>query len=184
MITKLRSRLAIAAMVSSVLVGGSAAFASSASGPAGGSIQLFVTPSRSAVSPILITGAIGDYGTATSIDKNGKTDPNGNYVRISLQKGTFEVNSTALNAKFDHAEPNINRRTCSAWLTDSGHVSLFDGRGLYAGISAEPTITETYAIILPRFTSGAKKGQCNLTNSAKPLRQYGSLSGQGTVKFS
>jgi hypothetical protein len=184
MITSLKSKFATAALVGSVLLGGTAAFAASTGSPAGGSVRIFATPSSGAVSQILITGAIGDYGKATSIDKSGKTDPNGNYVRIALQKGGFEINSTVLNAKFNHAQPKVNQATCSAWFTGSGHVTLFKGHGQYAGISGKPTITETYAAVLPRFKSGTKKGQCNLSNRAQPLSQYGSITGVGVVKFS
>lgn len=42
----------------------------------------------------------------------------------------------------------------------------------------------TFAFVLPTFTSGAKKGQCNESNSAQPLAQYSSITGMGMVRFS
>src|ERR1039457_2695430 len=47
--------------------------------PAGGCVKIFAAPSNGAGGTILITGAIGDYGKALTIDKNGKTDSNGDY---------------------------------------------------------------------------------------------------------
>jgi hypothetical protein len=41
-----------------------------------------------------------------------------------------------------------------------------------------------FAFVLPTFTSGAKKGQCNESKSAQPIAQYSAITGSGTVKFS
>ena len=75
---------------------------------------MYVTPSNGAKSKIVITGAIGDYGTATSVDQNGKVDQNGNFVVITLKKGTFKVDSTALNQAANNVQPTVNTTTCSA----------------------------------------------------------------------
>ena len=75
----------------------------------GGPVKVFVTPGLTgAGGTIVIVGAIGDHGRTLIINKSGTTDPNGNYVKITLQKGTFEVNSTALNAKANKAQPRVN----------------------------------------------------------------------------
>ncbi len=50
-------------------------------------IEIWATSGTGAVAKILITGVIGDYGTATTIDKNGKVDENGDYVNIALKHG-------------------------------------------------------------------------------------------------
>jgi hypothetical protein len=144
---------------------------------------VYVTPSNGAKSTIVITGAIGDYGTATSTDQNGKVDKNGNFVVIALKKGTFKVDSTALNQATNNVQPTVNSATCSATGTGSGPVTLMDGTGLYGGISGTLNITETFAFIGPPFKSGSKKGQCNLSGNAQPLAQYASLTGSGTVAF-
>ena len=157
--------------------------ATTPSTPAGGSVKIFATPSNGAGGTILITGAIGDYGKTLSIDKNGKTDSNGDYVKITLKKGTFEVNSTTLNAKATKAQPAFYTATCSAQFSVTGRVTLFNGTGLYQGITGTVNITETYAVILPLYTSGKNKGQCNASNNAQPLSQYSSISGTGTVSF-
>ncbi|MGD0040864.1 MAG: hypothetical protein ABSE84_10695 [Isosphaeraceae bacterium] len=149
--------------------------------PAGGSVKILVTPSKTGNGgTILITGAIGDYGKTLSIDKNGKADPNGTYAKITLHKGTFEVNLTTFEAKANKAEFPIDKASCSSEGSVTGPVTLFKGTGLYEGIKGTANITETVAWILPRYTSGKNKGQCNGNQS---LDYFSSITGNGTVSF-
>jgi hypothetical protein len=155
-----------------------------ASTPSSGTIYIAVTPNNGATYPIVIVGAIADYGTATTIDENGKVDSNGNYVKIALKRGGFEVNSTTLNKKANSSAPTVNSTaSCSYSFTVSGPVTLFDGSGAYKGISGTLMITESFSAILPRLTSGAHKGQCNEANNATPVAFGGSISGSGKVSF-
>jgi hypothetical protein len=155
-----------------------------ASSPSGGTIFIAVTPNNGATYPIVIAGAFADYGKATTIDQSGKVDPNGNYVKITLKQGGFEVNSTTLNMKANSTAPTSNNMTnCSYSFTVSGPVTVFDGSGSYTGISGTLTITESFEAILPRITSGKHKGQCNEANSATPIAFDGSISGSGKVSF-
>jgi hypothetical protein len=164
----------VAAVLGSALFGVTAAGASSI--PKSGTIFISV---------IVIAGAIADYGQATTIDQNGKVDPNGNYVKIALKQGGFEVNSTALNKKANSAPPTSNNTTnCSFSFTATGPVTVFDGSGSYKGIAGTLTITENFVAILPRVASGAHKGQCNESNSAAPLASNGNIGGSGKVSFS
>jgi hypothetical protein len=177
--------LACAAMVS-VLALGSAVIeaASAATPPAGGRIEIWTSPANGPSSKITITGAIGDYGTATTIDKDGKTDNNGDYVRLELEQGSFEVNSTVLNKTTETAPPLMtNMTTCSVVFGGSGPVTLFNGTGRYAGISGTLRITERFAGVGGRYSSGAKKGQCKMSNNSEPLSFWGSITGGGTVKY-
>ena len=153
--------------------------------PAGGKIEVLAVLGSGASGTIVITGAIGDYGTTLSMNKNGKPNPNGNYVEIRLQKGSFEVNQTALNAATAKERPTIqNKSTCSfAFIGTGPPGTLFNGTGLYKGISGEAKVTFIFGGIGPRYTSGKHKGQCNRSNSAKPIAQKGWASGPGTVKF-
>jgi hypothetical protein len=152
--------------------------------PTHGTVHVWVTPSNGAVEQILFTGVIGDHGTATSIDKDGTVDNNGQYVKIALAHGSFEVNAVALNRKLNKLQPTFDRASCSAWGTGGGNVTLFDGAGAYAGISGTVKITTSFAAILPRFTSGPKKGQCNANANAAPVAQFqGALEGSGDVSF-
>jgi hypothetical protein len=182
-------KLVAAAAAGTLLLGSAAAVAatapSSSNTPANGTVHIWVTPSNGAVDKILLTGAIGDYGTATSTDKSGKVDTNGNYVKIKLQQGTFEVNAVRFGKKLGATQPNVNKSTCTAWISAGGPISLYDGTGLYAGIKGTARISTSFAALLPRFKSGAKQGQCNLANNATPVKEFdGPIVGQGHVTFS
>jgi hypothetical protein len=176
--------LTAAALGGTLGVGAAAATASPSHHAASthGTVQVWVSPSNSAVQKILLTGVIGDHGTATSMDKNGKVDPNGKFVKVKLTQGTFEVNAVALDRNLDKIQPAVNHATCSLSGSGTGNVTLFNGTGAYAGISGTIRITVSFAAILPRHASGAKKGQCN--NSAAPVVQFQTpLEGSGTVSF-
>jgi hypothetical protein len=152
--------------------------------PAGGSIQIYVTGVNSATQPILIAGAIGDYGTATSETKAGKVDENGNYVHVVLKKGTFLVDATKLNTNSNAKPTLVNKTTCSFVFKVTGPITISEGTGIYKGISGTAHMTIIFGGVGPYYTSGAKKGQCNQSSNATPSGQYQSISGTGTVKFS
>jgi hypothetical protein len=169
-----------AAMLGVLLLATSAAFAATtATPPAGGTVRVFVTPGA-ATGKIVLTGAIGDFGKTVNTNKNGKPDPNGAYVKITLQKGGFEVNAVALNKKLDTLKPKFNATTRSTALVASSPVSLFNGTGLYQGISGKIRIKVAFAIVGPRLSNG----KCNPSNNAKPLAQFQSITGVGRVRFS
>jgi uncharacterized membrane protein len=171
-----------AAVLGSTLLGITAAGA--ASPPQGGTIYVSVTPNNSATYPIVIAGAIADYGKATTIDQTGKVDPNGNYVKIALKQGGFEVNTTDLNKEANSTAPTVNNTTnCSFSFTVSSPITIFNGSGAYKGIAGTLDMTESFVAILPRNTSGNQKGQCNEGNG-KPVASSGIISGSGKVSFS
>lgn len=178
--SSVRIGLVVAGSLAALITASSAAAAST---PAGGAVRVWVTPGSGAVDKIVITGAIGDYGKATSINKDGKVDENGDYVKVVLGKGSFEVNAVTLNKKTGSAPPTFNAGTCSYSFEGSGPVTLFNGSGVYAGVSGTLKITEAFAGVGPLYKRGAKKGQCNMSNSAQPVAQYSSITGTGAVKF-
>jgi hypothetical protein len=181
------SKTMSAALILAAAVGLAAAPVGAATMTTTGTIQVWVTPlsPSGAVSKIVITGVIGDYGTATSINKNGTVDANGNYVKIALKHGGFEVNSVALNQKTNNAPPTmVNTTTCSFDFGGSGPVTLFNWTGMYTGITGTLNITEKFGGVGPVFTSGPKKGQCNMGENAQPIAFYGSITGSGKVSFS
>jgi hypothetical protein len=177
--------LAAAALGGTLGVGAAAATASPSHHSASsthGTVHVWVTPSNGAVQQILLTGVIADHGTATSIDKDGKVDPNGQYVKVALTHGKFEVNAVPLNRNLDSMQPTINHANCSVSGSGSGNVTLFDGSGAYAGISGTIRMTTSFAAILHRHTSGPNKGRCN-ANAAPVAQTQSTLQGSGEVSF-
>jgi hypothetical protein len=147
-------------------------------GRAGGAIFIHATGNDGPKATIVIVGAIGDHGTTVQMDKNGKPDPNGNFVKVSLKKGTFEVDSTALNTA--QGRPTIlNKSTCSMLFRGTAPVTFFNGTGSYTGIKGKATITFEYGFVAPS-TAG---GKCNMSESAKPLAAWDLVNGPGTVAF-
>jgi hypothetical protein len=171
------------AVLAGVLLGGVPPSGAATTSPAGGAVQLFALPGTGPIGSIVVTGAIGDHGTSVSVNRNGKADVSGNYVRISLKNGGFEGNDSALNAAANHPQPTFNTTTCSGSVSISGPVTLFGGSGLYAGIAGTITVTETSALILPHYLTGSKKGLCNESSSAKPLAEEAFITGSGSVSF-
>jgi hypothetical protein len=171
-----------AVVVGCTFAGGSAALAAGST-PTPGKIKVFVSTVNNTKSKILITGAIGDYGTGVSTDKNGKADANGAFQKVTLKQGGFVVDATAFNKALNHVSPQTNKTNCSLVFAGSGPGSLENGTGLYKGIGGTVTITATFAGIAPRFTSGAKKGQCNFAQNVQPLGAYSSITATGNVTF-
>jgi hypothetical protein len=172
--------LGAAVMVGLLLVG---SVALAAGAPAGGPIQVFVKAGSGPRGTILVTGAIGDYGKTLSVDKNGKVDNNGDFQKVTLKKGSFWVDATALSKKLNTSQPSVSKSTCSTLFSAAATTTLFKGTGLYKGISGKVKITVTFAGIVPRLASGPHKGQCNFANNAQPLSQYQSITGTGNAKF-
>jgi hypothetical protein len=175
-----RRLLAIAAVVGGALgVGGAASAAASAS-PNHGTVHVWVTPGHGAVDQILLTGVIGDHGTATSMDKNGTVDKNGKYVKVALSRGGFEVDAAALNQKLAKLAPKVDSASCTLWASGSGNVTLGDGTGAYAGISGTVKLSTNFAAVFPRYTSGAKRGRCDMKGAPTASFQ-GVLIGSGHI---
>lgn len=148
--------------------------------PAGGPIQFIVQPgNEQGAGKIIVTGAIGDYGTTSPSKHRG----HGVYGIATLKKGTFEVNLTKIEKKVNSAKPSFNRSTCSVEISATAPAKISNGTGLYKGVSGSVRLTEAFAFIGPRYTKGPKKGQCNMSNKAKPVDVMGTVYGKGTVRF-
>jgi hypothetical protein len=179
-----RIRITVLAVLvaGSVLVGG-AAFATTTRTTTG-TIHILATLnflSNPPQIPIVVTGVIGDHGTVTTIDANGKVDQNGNYEKVVLQKGTFEINSTAINKVTNSEEPTFNKVNCSAWqqLTGPPAVTLFDGTGAYKAIKGSLIQSSTFALVGPKL----KNGTCNPSQNAAPVAAFGIITATGTISF-
>ena len=159
-----------------VLGGGSAALA--ASHPKGGKVNVFVTTKSSTKDKVLITGAIGDFGTAISQNAKGKVSPNGSYEKVKLTHGGFIINATQLNNKINHATPVFNKANCSVTVRATGPAFVGDGTGAYKGISGTIRISVTFAGVAKKTAKG-----CAAASNAPLQGQYVSISGTGTVRF-
>jgi hypothetical protein len=86
------SKLAVRAAVALAAAGVglyTAAGSLAASGRTAGPVHLFVTPSLTRHGGTLIlTGAIGDYGTTFKADAKGRRDQNGTYSQARLRDGS------------------------------------------------------------------------------------------------
>jgi hypothetical protein len=103
---------------------------------------------------------------------------------VTLKQGTLEANLTVLNAKQNKAQPHFNKTTCSSTMAVTAPITIFNGTGLYAGISGKVNITLAFGFVGPLYKNGPHKGQCNLRNNTRPLAQWGSIMGPGFVRFS
>jgi hypothetical protein len=179
-----KAAIAVAALLGGLFVAGVLASGAGASStPAGGPVQVFYVPAGHGTGKIVIAGAIGDYGIGVSTDADGKRDPNGDHAKVTLTKGTFVVDAVTLDVKQTKATPAFDPATCSAVLSTTAPVTLLDGTGLYAGISGTVDITASGIFVLPRYTSGKHKGQCNGNANPAPGALFEVLHGKGTVQF-
>jgi hypothetical protein len=157
---------------------GSAALAASST-PQGGKIRVFVTTAASNKEKIVVTGAIGDYGTTVSQDANGKVDPNGTFEKVTLKHGSFIINDTALTKKLDSEKPtSVNISNCSIVFVGSGPTTIGNGTGAYAGITGTLRLTYTFAGIAPKTAQ-----RCNFSNNMPDGGTYISVTGTGNVSF-
>ncbi len=182
-----RVRVSRAALLAGIITLTTAAAAVAATGtPAGGSIRVLSTsPGTGGGGKVLITGAIGDHGTSRTVNKSGKPDSNGSYVKLALTKGTFELNKSRLDKNINRVftSARVNPATCSLGISASGVLPVADGTGLYKGISGSIRITISIGLTLPRYTSGPRAGMCNEGNAAAPTASLQVVTGSGTVAF-
>jgi hypothetical protein len=176
-----KTTVGVAGLLVCLVVGASVALgAVSSKTPAGGPIQVFVQPGNGQGSgKILITGAIGDYGSSSPTTTSGGRK----FGTATLKKGTIKIDLTAITAKVNKANPTVNAATCSVAINETAPAPVVSGTGLYAGIHGTIQITESFGFISTTFKSGSKKGQCNLSNSAPTVAQMGNVYGKGNVSF-
>lgn len=154
---------------------------SAASAPAGGSVRVFLQPKggENSGGKILITGAIGDHGTfGPNVNAEGKPEENGDFGKVKLSKGGFEVNLKQLNENGKKFKPMGDKATCSGSGVIRGTVTLMDGTGRYKEISGTIKITQMFG-----FLGSMKGGKCNMSESAKPVAEQGIIFGTGKVSF-
>jgi hypothetical protein len=182
------STLTIVALAGALLTSGNIMTAS-ASTPPGGTVHVFVYGNGEGVgSTVVLTGAIGDSGSADSIDANGTPDAQNNTeVILALVQGSFTISIVGINKKIEGAfntlRPNPN--TCSGNVTVTGAAPIVagSGTGAYTGISGGFALTLMFAEIGPKYGSGKHEGKCNNSNSAAPVGEAMIVTGSGTVSL-
>lgn len=168
----------LAATVSGGLAG-TGVSAASARPPAGGPVRMFITSiSGGPKATAVVTGAIGGRGSAVYLKNN-------DYVKITVHQGatvgsSLEANVTALTDKANKASFPIDKAACTSEGTITGTATLIDGTGDFKGISGMLNVTMTFAWTMPRYATGAKKGQCDGPEAVL----YELVEGSGTVSFS
>lgn len=128
---------------------------------------------------VILTGAIGDFGQATSVHPDGTVDPeHGGQLGLTLRYGSFRVNIGDLHQRFVKAMRHFpsNVSTCSGTVTVAGAVPIVTGSGTgsYRGISGGFHLTLTLAEVDAR-------ANCNASSAF--LRQSVVTAGSGTVSF-
>ncbi len=145
-----------------------------------GEVKIWVTPTSTTTSPthpgrVVLTGAIGDYGTTVEATATGTPKKAGTDTLFRLSKGTILINTSSLTTGGGTTAPSTaNTTNCSFVGTVAGLVHITKGTGAYAGITGTITITGTFAAILRK-----KNGACG----GKPLAFYGAVQGSGTVSL-
>jgi hypothetical protein len=167
--------VAVPVVVASLLAVASGAFAA---GTSGGSVRMFGTPNGSG-GAFMFTGAIGDFGSTQRETASGSPSAKGDFVKFSLKHGTFVADATGFFNALNHAKFSFNATTCSGVFGATGPATLSNGTGQYAGISGTLRVTGTFAEIGPRL----KNGKCNVSQNAKPLAQFNSVTATGHVSF-
>lgn len=164
---------AAAATVVAITVAGTAG----ASGRSG-TIYTYGTPGLDGPNgTVIITGAIGDYGTTTKADRNGQVDPSGKYSLAQLKNGTVLSDPSAVSAKIQAGTPNakIDPVSCSLQGSVSAPVPIIFGTGSYAGITGTLNTTFTIAELAARTSSGT----CD--TNADPIDVYATVFSTGVV---
>ena len=180
--------LTLAALAGALLTSGTVMTAS-ASTVRNGTVHVFDYGDGSGVgTTVVLTGAIGDNGSADSIDANGTPDAQSNtQVLLALVQGTFKISVVGIDKKINSAFGRFqpNHSTCSGNVSVTGSTPIVagSGTGAYAGITGGFTLTLTLALVGPKYGSGKHVGQCINSNSAQPVAQMQLVTGFGIVSY-
>jgi hypothetical protein len=129
----------------------------------------------------VLSGAIGDFGAAVTVLRNGKVDPeHSSLLNLALTQGSFRIVIGPLHVKLlnalNHAPYNL--RTCSGHVTVTGTAPVVagSGTGAYKGIRG------SFELTLTGNEVDAKPG-CQPFSGSALLAQTIFIEGSGTVSF-
>ncbi|MEV5719086.1 hypothetical protein AB0L41_34805 [Amycolatopsis mediterranei] len=108
------------------------------------------TDNDGAASTVILTGGIGDFGTAVSVDANGAVNPDHNGdLQLTLSQGTFRLDVAGLDRKVTAVMSTFppDLTSCSGTVTASAPAPIVagSGTGAYRGIRGTFTLTVTIA---------------------------------------
>ena len=97
---------------------------------------------------VVLSGAIGDFGAAVSVLRNGMVDPeHSSELNLALTKGSFRIVIGPLHQELGNAltDASFSLRTCSghAAVTGAAPVVAGSGTGAYKGINGSFKLTIT-----------------------------------------
>ena len=114
--------------------------------PTGAHLTAFTT-NDGPTEQVTLSGAVGDYGQAVSVNPDGSVNPEHNsLLELRLQHGTFRLDIAAIDKAFVSA---MASEFPSDPVTCSGHVEVTQrvpvvrgsGTGAYQGVSGDFTLT-------------------------------------------
>jgi hypothetical protein len=122
----------------------------SAAGPtAGGNVHLTAyTDNDGPTFPVILSGAVGDYGKAQSVNPDGSVNTeHTSQLNLMLTRGSFRLSIAELDKKFVAmlAKLPVNTTTCSLTASVNERVPVVagSGTGSYKGISGTFALTVT-----------------------------------------
>lgn len=169
--------IGVGALLGGLLTYPAVGFGASTSGPF--QVWVLINTNGNSTAKIVLTGSIGDYGSAQSVNSSSKPTNNGNYEKLTLKKGTILVNSTQFNQAQNNAQPQFNSSTCSVVFRATGPVQFVSGTGTYKGITGSATLTSQGGLVAPRN----KNGSCNKNPNTKPLAGLLVATGSGNASY-
>jgi len=184
--------LAIAGVAGALVTGGcvsaatmppaAAAASARAAAATGGTanIMIYGVNSDGAYWHAIVSGVIGDYGPAVSIDPNGQVDPAHNSeLDLQLTHGSFRLSIAALDKKFVKAaahEP-VYPKTCTDLVSVTGTTPIVAG----SGTSAYRRIRGSFPVTLTLNEVEARPCQ---PSPGAFRAQLITVAGSGTIWFS
>jgi hypothetical protein len=164
---------AAATLAGTMTLVGVAGSSAGATPPKAGIVHVYdVNPTvNGGAGTIVITGVIADTG------QDQQVGPGTN--RLTLSKGSFEVNTTAIGKAFSKAKPDINPKNCGVVLAASAPVTLSGGTGAYQGIRGRIVLHVTNSALLPVKADGT----CNEDPDSLAVGEVTIDEGQGNVSF-
>ena len=130
---------------------------------------------------VVLSGAIGDFGAAVTVLRNGTVDPeHSSLLNLALTQGSFRIVIRPLHAQLlnalDHAP--YNRKTCSGhvMVTGTAPVVAGSGTGAYKGIRG------SFKLTLTANEVDTRPG-CQPFSGSPLQAQTVFITGSGTVSF-